>query len=122
MLAVGATGIATGLAAADSRRDLLTLGAVGASPGVRRRLALAQSGVIAVLGSVLGAAAGLGVSVAVLSLINQGYADAWPKPASYPIVVPWGSLLLAVLVVPAVALLGAGLFTRARLPSERRGT
>ena len=54
VITLGAAAIATGLAAADSRADLGTLAAVGASPGVRRALSLSQSGVIAGLGSLLG--------------------------------------------------------------------
>jgi len=80
VIALGAAAIATGLAAADGRADLGTLAAVGASPRVRRGLSLSQSGVIAGLGSLLGAAAGLGGSVAVLLALNRGDADVWPVP------------------------------------------
>jgi putative ABC transport system permease protein len=120
VIALGAAAIATGLAAADGRADLGTLAAVGASPRVRRLLSLSQSGVIAGLGSLLGAAAGLGGSVAVLVALNRGYADLWPAPTPYPITVPWLNLGVALLVVPMVAMLGAGLLTRSRLSIERR--
>jgi putative ABC transport system permease protein len=80
VITLGAAAIATGLAAADGRADLGTLAAVGASPRVRRGLSLSQSGVIAGLGSLLGAAAGLGGAVAVLFALNRGYADLWPAP------------------------------------------
>lgn len=119
VITLGAAGIATGLAAADGRSDLATLAAVGASPGVRRRLSLSQSGVIAGLGTVLGVAAGLGVSAAVLYAYNQAGADRWPVEPSYPVDVPWSSLAV-VGVVPLVAMLGAGLLTRSRLPIEAR--
>jgi putative ABC transport system permease protein len=119
-IALGAAAIATGLAAVDGRRDLQTLGAVGATPRVRRVLALSQSGVIAGLGSVLGAVAGLGAGTAVLYGLNRVSAETWPGPGIYPITVPWMNLLISVVVVPVVAMLGAGLFTRSRLPSERR--
>jgi putative ABC transport system permease protein len=120
LITLGAAAIATALAAADGRADLGTLAAVGASPRVRRGLSLSQSGVIAGLGSLLGAAAGLGGSVAVLLALNRGYADVWPAPTPYPIAVPWRNVAVALLVVPLVAMLGAGLLTRSRLPIERR--
>jgi putative ABC transport system permease protein len=120
VITLGAAAIATGLAAADGRADLGTLAAVGASPRVRRGLSLSQSGVIAGLGSLLGAAAGLGGAVAVLLALNRGHADVWPAPAPYPIALPWLNVAIALLVVPAVAMLGAGLLTRSPLPIERR--
>jgi putative ABC transport system permease protein len=120
VIALGAAAIATGLAAADGRADLSTLAAVGASPRVRRGLSLSQSGVIAGLGSLLGAVAGLGGSVAVLLALNRGYADLWPAPTPYPITLPWLNVAIAVLAVPLVAMLGTGLLTRSRLPIERR--
>jgi putative ABC transport system permease protein len=120
VITLGAAAIATGLAAADGRADLGTLAAVGASPRVRRGLSLSRSGVIAGLGSLLGAAAGLAGSVAVLLALNRGYADVWPAPTPYPIALPWRNVGIALLVVPVVAMLGAGLLTRSRLPIERR--
>ena len=66
-ITLGAAGVGTGLAAADGRADLSTLAAVGASPRVRRGLSLSQSGVIAGLGSVLGAMAGMGAAIAVIT-------------------------------------------------------
>lgn len=120
LITLGAAGIATGLAAAEGRRDLSTLAAVGASPRVRRILSLSQSGVIAGLGSLLGAAAGLGASIVVLTAMNRAYADIWPTPPPWPVTIPWPGLSVSLVVVPAVAMLGAGLFTRSRLPIERR--
>ncbi|MER5704264.1 FtsX-like permease family protein [Micromonospora sp. NPDC002296] len=119
LITVGAAAVATGLAAAEGRADLSTLAAVGASPRVRRVLSLCQAGVIAGLGSALGIAAGLGTALIVLAATNRRYAEAWPVQEPYPVVVPW--LTLGVLVVvPLVAMLGAGLFTRSRLAVERR--
>ncbi|MFF5214849.1 FtsX-like permease family protein [Micromonospora sp. NPDC000442] len=119
VVTVGAAGIATGLAAAEGRADLSTLAAVGAGPGVRRLLSLCQAGLIAVLGSTLGIVAGLASALIVLAFTNRRYADSWPIEPPYPLVMPW--LTLGVLVgVPLVAMLGAALFTRSRLPVERR--
>jgi putative ABC transport system permease protein len=120
LIALAATAIATGLAAADGRAELATLAAVGASPRLRRLLSVCQSAVIAGLGSVLGTLGGLVAAIAVLVALNQRYADIWPAPTAYPIAVPWLNLLVAVVVVPLVATLGAGLLTRSRLPIERR--
>jgi putative ABC transport system permease protein len=120
IISFGAAAIATGLAAADGRADLGTLAAVGASPRVGRGLSLSQAGVIAGLGSLLGVAAGLGGAIAVLVALNRGLDDIWPAPTPYPVTVPWLNVGIALLVVPLVAMLGAGLFTRSRLPIERR--
>ncbi|MFJ6164598.1 FtsX-like permease family protein [Micromonospora orduensis] len=119
LITVGAAGIATALAAAEGRAELTTLAAVGAAPAVRRLLAICQAGVISGLGSVLGIVAGLGTAAIVLFSVNRQYATDWPAPVPYPYLVPWPVLGVLVLV-PLVAMLGAGLFTRARLPIERR--
>jgi putative ABC transport system permease protein len=118
LITLGAAGMATGLAAAEGRADLSTLAAIGASPRVRRLLSLSQAGVIAGLGSLLGMAAGLCAAIAVITALNQGR-PAWPVEQPYPIVVPWQALGV-LLVVPLVAMLGAGLLTPSRLPIERR--
>ena len=121
LITLGAAGVATGLAAVDGRNDLATLGAIGASPRVRRLLSLSQAGVIAGLGTALGLAAGLGAGYTILAAMNQGQLapDRWPQEIPYPLTVPWSSLAV-LLAVPAVAMLGAGLLTRSRLPIERR--
>ena len=120
VIALGASAIATGLCAVDRATDHVILAAVGASPRVRKVLALGQSGAIAGLGSLLGTAAGLGAAAAVLFALNQSYATTWPGPEPYPIAVPWLNVGIALVVVPLVAMLGATLFTRSRLPIESR--
>jgi putative ABC transport system permease protein len=119
-ITLGATGIATGLAAADRRPDLSTLGAVGASPRVRRLLSLSQSGVIAGLGAALGACAGLGAALTIMIAMNRRLEGRWPTEPAYPLLVPWQILAIVLVAVPAMAMLGAGLLTRSRLPIERR--
>ncbi|MDT4995314.1 MAG: putative transport system permease protein, partial [Actinoplanes sp.] len=120
LITLGAASIATGLAAADSKADLATLAAIGASPGVRRLLSLSQSGLIAGLGSALGIAAGVGAAAAMITGINASGAGKWPAIDATPLVVPWLNVGIALAVVPAMAMLGAGLLTRSRLPIARR--
>lgn len=120
MVTLAAAAIATGLAAADGRADLATLGAVGASPRVRRLMSLSQSGVIAGLGTLLGLGVGVGGALALIAGINRSQSvRMWPIPRELPMVVPWLQLAIAA-AVPLVAMLGAGLLTRSRLPIERR--
>lgn len=119
LTALGAAAIATGLAAADRRGDLSTLAAIGAAPRVRRTLSLHQSGVVAGLGTVLGLLAGLGAALAVLAGMNQRQTAIWPVEPPIPITVPW-LIPVVLLAVPVVAMLGAGLLTRSRLPIEHR--
>lgn len=117
LITLGATGIAVGLAAADSRADLATLAAVGASPQVRRRVAGAQAAVVSVLGVLLGVLAGA-VLGAVVVLMNRfpalGFDPTWV------IVVPWAQLGALVVGVPALAIAAGYAFTRSRLPMVRR--
>jgi putative ABC transport system permease protein len=121
LITLGAAAVATGLAAVDGRNDLATLGAIGASPRMRRLLSVSQAGVIAGLGTVLGLGAGFAAAYTILVAMNQGLrgAERWPRELPYPPTVPWSDLAV-LLVVPLVAMLGAGLLTRSRLPIERR--
>jgi putative ABC transport system permease protein len=121
IITIGAASVGTALAAADRRQDLSTLAAVGASPRLRRGLSVSQSWVIAGLGSILGTAAGVATAVAVLAMEAQAYGEAlWPQEPPPTPVMPWSTLLVTLVLVPGVAVLGAGLFTRSRLPIERR--
>jgi putative ABC transport system permease protein len=109
------TATATALALDDARPDVTTLAAVGASPGARRRTAMAQAGVIGILGTTLGVLVGA----------VQGIAVTWPltlyNDRTAPVIdVPWSLLGLVVLGVPLLVVVGAGLLTRSRLPLGRR--
>lgn len=122
VIVLGASAIATGLAAADGRADLSTLAAVGASPNTRRTLAAFQSAVTAGLGTLLGTIAGVVPAVGMVRALNAtartaGYQG---RTSHYPLVLPWHNLLVTVLVVPLVAALAAALLTRSRLPMVRR--
>ncbi|WP_316519894.1 FtsX-like permease family protein [Kitasatospora brasiliensis] len=115
LVVLGAAGIATGLAAADSRQDQATLAAVGAPPRIRRSMAGLQCTLIALLGALLGAANGFVPAVGLLKSRAGGFGA---KPAL--IAAPWVELLLIVLALPVVAGLLAALFTRSRVPLGRR--
>ncbi|MER7007298.1 FtsX-like permease family protein [Dactylosporangium sp. NPDC000555] len=117
-ITLGATGAATGLAAADSRADLSTLAAVGASVRIRRALSLAQSGLIGGLGSALGLIVGAGAALTILMSHNRSTAGQWPRSTPFSLLVPWATVLVLV-AVPLFGMLGAGLLTRSRLPVER---
>lgn len=118
VVALGAAGIATGLAAADGVPDLATLAAVGAAPRTRRWLAAAQAGVIAGLGTLLGVAAGFVPGIAAVKANTRIYYSS--DPVENLLVVPWSSVAATLLVVPMLAVLCGWLFTRSRLPMVRR--
>ncbi|MEU8887228.1 ABC transporter permease [Streptomyces sp. NPDC048442] len=131
LITIGAAGIATGLAQADAEPDLKTLTAVGAPPRVRRALSGFQCGTVALMGVVLGSAAG--VLPAIGLLLNQRRADAanlqsnidqgWSGGAGtteIPIVVPWETLGALLIAVPVGAALLAALVTRSRGALARR--
>ena len=118
LIGLGATWIAVGLAVAESRADLATLSAVGASTGVRRRIAGAQAGVIAGSGTVLGVLAGLLLgTVLVLAQRAQWTAGA---DLTWLVVVPWGTVALVLVGLPTLAVGATMLATRRRLPIVRR--
>jgi putative ABC transport system permease protein len=117
VIALGATGIAVGLAAAESRADLATLAAVGAAPRVRRRVAGAQGAVVAVLGTALGVVAGSVLGVVIVLMLRHGQ----PVPdTSWQLAVPWPELAGVAVGIPALATLAGFAFTRSRLPMVRR--
>ncbi len=124
VLVLGATLIGTGLAAADARPDLSALAAVGAAPRTRRLLAMGQAAVVSALGVSLGIAAGVVPGVAAawqLTGTTRVPREGLVWSASGPTVaVPWLLLGGVAIVVPLVAVLAAGLFTRSRLPLVRR--
>ncbi|MBO1753009.1 ABC transporter permease [Actinotalea sp. BY-33] len=118
VVGLGATWLAVGLAAAESRADLATLAAVGAAPRTRRLVAGAQAGVIAVTGTVLGVLAGalLGGVFVELQTASQS-----PLPdRTWQLVMPWPGLATILLGLPTLAVLGMALATRSRLPLVRR--
>jgi putative ABC transport system permease protein len=131
LVTVGAAGIATGLAQADAEPDLKTLAAIGAAPGVRRRLSGFQCGLIAAMGVLLGAVAGvlpaIGLRRAQLrrdwrdyhAAVDRGWGGSSSLP-HVPVVVPWGTLALLLVAVPLGAVLLAAAVTRGRPQLTRR--
>lgn len=110
---------AVGLAAAETRADVSTLAAVGAGPGVRRRLAAAQAGVIAGLGSGLGVLSGILAGYVLVRaqsdwLMEFGAANLWR------FVLPWPELLGVLVGFPLLAMAIGFLTTRSRLSIVRR--
>lgn len=124
VITLGAAGIATGLAQADSEADLATLAAVGAPPRVRRTLSGLQCALIAAMGVVLGALSGLVPALGLrfaeyrndMALAAQGLGN----DAELYFSIPWETFAQLIIVVPLVAGLMAALLTRSRTPLARR--
>ncbi|MEU8839098.1 ABC transporter permease [Streptomyces roseus] len=126
LVTIGAAGIATGLAQADAEADLKTLAAVGAPPRVRRTLSGFQCGVVALMGVVLGSAAGILPAVG-LRLVQRQETRHLMEMAGdandrlfVPIAVPWETLGGLLVVVPLGAALLAALVTKSSGAMARR--
>ncbi|MEU9044223.1 MULTISPECIES: FtsX-like permease family protein [unclassified Kitasatospora] len=124
LVALGAAGIATGLAAADSQRDLTTLAAVGAEPRIRRSLSGFQCGVIAAMGALLGVVCGIVPGVALRKV--EGAARSFPGMSpdeianGATVVIPWLTIGATVVVLPLLAAGLAAVLTRSRITMLRR--
>jgi putative ABC transport system permease protein len=77
---------------------------------------MSRAGVISVIGTVLGTAAGFVPPIGLVFALRA--ADG--RIGRWPLVIPWPSLAVTALVVPTLAVLIAGLFSRSRLTVERR--
>ncbi|MFE0460798.1 FtsX-like permease family protein [Kitasatospora sp. NPDC058965] len=121
LVALGAAGIATGLAAADSQQDLATLAAVGAEPRIRRRLSGLQCGVIAAMGTVLGTVCGAVPAVALREAKGLAAAARYGGPADHVVLAfPWLDIALTLVALPLLAAGLAALLTRSRIGMVRR--
>ncbi|MCW2598554.1 MAG: transporter permease [Frankiales bacterium] len=117
-LMLGGTLSAALLALSDARPDFATLMSVGASPRIRRKVAAAYAGVIGLLGSVLGALAGLVPGIAISYPLTSG-THSGHGPSHY-LAIPWLLVIGLTVGVPMVAAGGAALLTRSRLPLAAR--
>ncbi|MBO1415400.1 FtsX-like permease family protein [Streptomyces sp. FH025] len=124
LVALGAAGIATGLAAADSQRDLTTLAAVGAAPRIRRSLSGFQCGVIAAMGALLGVVCGIvpGVALRKVEGASSTYPGMSPEEIANKAIVifPWPTIAATVVLLPVLAAGLAALLTRSRISMLRR--
>lgn len=93
--------IALALSAAESRGDQRALLEVGADPDVRRRIAAGRAAVLTGLSGLLAVPAGLTPAAGLLM-----------SSPRLGLVVPWAAVATVVLVMPAIAVLGAYLLTR----------
>lgn len=104
LFALSVTGIAVALGEAEARPDQRTLLAIGADPGIRRRIAAARGGVIALMAGVLAVPAGLLPAWGLLASRNA------------PLVVPIPEVIAAAAILPLAGIVGALLLTR-RIPA-----
>jgi putative ABC transport system permease protein len=111
---------ATGLTLTDARPDFATLAAIGAAPGVRRRMAMGSAAVIGISGAVLGVLVGLAPGIAVAHPLTDASYGAGNSGAV--VVIPWTTLAGVAIAVPLLAVAVTGLAVRSRLPMTRRTT
>jgi putative ABC transport system permease protein len=121
-IALGSVAAASALALSEARQDLATLGQLGATPAMTRRLMAAEAWLLATLGALLAAAIGLG-PFAVQSLASWQVRPRLAIPLSpSPLAVPWTLLVVVTLGIPALAAAAARLLGRSPAPlAPRRG-
>jgi hypothetical protein len=102
IIMLAASAVAVGLARSDGRRDDAVLGAVGASPGLRRSFGFWQAIIICFTGALVGAALGFAEFAALAggSLVGITFA------------LPWVPLVALVVGVPLLIAIGAWLTAR----------
>ena len=129
VLVLAGTLAATSLALSEARPDLVTLGQVGARPRTRRLVAGGYALVLGVVGAVLGVAAGLvpgiAVSVPLTRDSSVGYSSVGGSltaltDSSFVLDLPWGLLLLVLVVLPLVSAGVSAAAARGRTDGARR--
>jgi len=96
LTALAVLSVSVSLSLAETRRTWTTMQEVGMPPAMRRQLAAVQAFVTTALGAALAVPAGLLPALAII--IGRG---------SYPVIIPWGTLLIVTVGVPLFAALGA---------------
>lgn len=123
LIALLATGIATGLALADGRSDQATLAAVGAGPHTRRISSAFQAATVALLGVGLGTAAGLVPGAAFAWTRNYVRHDQFfteHLPVHWLEVIPFPTMATLLIATPVIAALFAAAFTSSKITFARR--
>jgi putative ABC transport system permease protein len=122
MIALGSVSAACALALSEARQDLTTLGQLGATPAMTRRLMAAQAWLLATLGGLLAAAIALGpAAVQTLASWQVRPRLAIPVPPT-AWAVPWTLLAMVAVGIPALATAAASLLGRSPAPlTPRRG-
>jgi putative ABC transport system permease protein len=122
MIALGSVAVAGALALSEARPDLTTLGQLGATPAMTRRLMAAQAWLLATLGALLAVAIGLG-PVVIQTLASwqvRPRLDILFTPSA--LAVPWTLLAVVAVGIPALAAAAASLLGRSPAPlTPRRG-
>jgi putative ABC transport system permease protein len=122
MLALGSVAAACALALTEARQDLTTLGQLGATPTMTRRLMAAEAWLLATLGGLLAVAIGLGPAI-IQTLASWQVRPrlAIPVPPS-ALAVPWTVVAVVAVGIPALAAAAASLLGRSPTPlTPQRG-
>ncbi|WP_034253300.1 FtsX-like permease family protein [Arsenicicoccus bolidensis] len=122
LLILVATLTATALSMGEAQRDLATLAAIGSTGRLRRAIAAAQSGALAVVGTLVGLAVGAVPGIAFARAATGGYDDGGALVKAPTVVVPWDVLAVAAVGIPILAALLAALVVRGNPTLTRRTT
>ncbi|MGH2794653.1 MAG: FtsX-like permease family protein, partial [Actinomycetota bacterium] len=93
VVALAIVAVVLALIGAEARRDQAILSAIGAGSRARRRIGASRAGLVALLAAAVAVPAGF-APVAVVQ---------WSRPEGHPILVPWVTISLVLVAVPAVA-------------------